>query len=101
MGRKGGRSGKGGKAAKGGRTGKGGETCMQGRAGKGGKTGKKGRAGKGGRAEKEDPAETGGGGGNCLWSHLWSLWALPGGQWTSNDRNVWAIFRHSFDNSNC
>ncbi len=32
-------------------------------------------------------AETGGGGGNWIWSHRWSLWALPGGQWTSGDLN--------------
>ena len=30
-------------------------------------------------------AETGGGGGNWIWSHRWSLWALPGGKWTSNE----------------
>lgn len=28
-------------------------------------------------------AETGGGGGDWIWSHRWSLWALPGGEWTS------------------
>jgi M6 family metalloprotease-like protein len=28
-------------------------------------------------------AETGGGNGNWIWSHRWSLWALPGGEWTS------------------
>ncbi|MDO8304045.1 MAG: choice-of-anchor J domain-containing protein, partial [Sedimentisphaerales bacterium] len=28
-----------------------------------------------------------GGGGNWIWSHRWSLWALPGGQWTSSDKN--------------
>lgn len=33
-------------------------------------------------------AETGGGGGNWIWSHRWSLWALPGGRWTSDDRNA-------------
>lgn len=32
-------------------------------------------------------AETGGGGGNWIWSHSWSLWALPGGEWTSADTN--------------
>ncbi len=32
-------------------------------------------------------AETGGGGGYWMWSHRWSLWALPGGEWTSNDLN--------------
>ena len=32
-------------------------------------------------------AETGGGGGNWIWSHRWSLWALPGGKWTSSDKN--------------
>ncbi len=32
-------------------------------------------------------AETGGGGGNWIWSHKWSLWALPGGRWTSADNN--------------
>jgi len=31
--------------------------------------------------------ETGGGGGNWIWSHRWSLWALPGGKWTSADVN--------------
>lgn len=33
-------------------------------------------------------AETGGGGGNWIWSHRWSLWALPGGEWTSSDTNI-------------
>ncbi|RYD84488.1 MAG: M6 family metalloprotease domain-containing protein, partial [Verrucomicrobiaceae bacterium] len=33
-------------------------------------------------------AETGGGNGNWIWSHKWSLWALPGGQWTSQDNNA-------------
>lgn len=28
-------------------------------------------------------AETGGGGGDWIWSHRWSLWALDGGEWTS------------------
>jgi M6 family metalloprotease-like protein len=32
-------------------------------------------------------AETGGGGGNWIWSHKWALWAVPGGQWTSADNN--------------
>lgn len=32
-------------------------------------------------------AETGGGAGNWIWSHRWSLWALPGGNWTSQDTN--------------
>lgn len=32
-------------------------------------------------------AETGGGGGNWIWSHKWALWAVPGGQWTSADDN--------------
>jgi M6 family metalloprotease-like protein len=32
-------------------------------------------------------AEAGGGGGNWIWSHQWSLWALPSGHWTSNDKN--------------
>jgi M6 family metalloprotease-like protein len=32
-------------------------------------------------------AETGGGNGNWIWSHRWSLDALPGGKWTSNDTN--------------
>ena len=36
-------------------------------------------------------AETGGGGGNWIWSHKWSLWALPGGQWTSQDNNGSAV----------
>ena len=30
-------------------------------------------------------AETGGGGGDWIWSHRWSLWQLPGGQWTSDE----------------
>jgi M6 family metalloprotease-like protein len=30
-------------------------------------------------------AETGGGGGDWIWSHRWSLWALPGGEWTSDE----------------
>lgn len=29
--------------------------------------------------------ETGGGGGDWIWSHRWSLWMLPGGEWTSNE----------------
>ena len=33
-------------------------------------------------------AETGGGSGNWIWSHKWSLWALPGGKWTSADKNA-------------
>lgn len=32
-------------------------------------------------------AETGGGGGNWIWSHRWALWQVPGGQWTSGDNN--------------
>ncbi|HWN95064.1 MAG TPA: M6 family metalloprotease domain-containing protein [Methylomirabilota bacterium] len=32
-------------------------------------------------------AETGGGNGNWMWSHRWSLFALPGGRWTSGDVN--------------
>ena len=32
-------------------------------------------------------AETGGGGGNWIWSHRWTLWALSGGQWASSDLN--------------
>ncbi|HEY1083629.1 MAG TPA: M6 family metalloprotease domain-containing protein, partial [Prosthecobacter sp.] len=32
-------------------------------------------------------AETGGGAGNWIWSHKWSLWAVPGGRWTSQDNN--------------
>ncbi len=32
-------------------------------------------------------AETGGGAGNWIWSHRWSLFALPGGRWTSADLN--------------
>lgn len=32
-------------------------------------------------------AETGGGGGNWIWSHRWALFQLPGGQWFSNDVN--------------
>ncbi|MCG8403716.1 MAG: M6 family metalloprotease domain-containing protein [Phycisphaerales bacterium] len=32
-------------------------------------------------------AETGGGGGDWIWSHKWSLWQLPGGLWTSADTN--------------
>jgi len=30
-------------------------------------------------------AETGGGGGDWIWSHRWSLWQLPGGEWTSDE----------------
>ncbi|MHC4211786.1 MAG: M6 family metalloprotease domain-containing protein, partial [Planctomycetota bacterium] len=30
-------------------------------------------------------AETGGGNGTWIWSHRWSLWALPGGEWTSSE----------------
>ena len=33
-------------------------------------------------------SETGGGGGQWIWSHRWSLWALPGGNWTSQDSNA-------------
>jgi M6 family metalloprotease-like protein len=33
-------------------------------------------------------AETGGGSGNWIWSHKWSLWALPGGNWVSADNNA-------------
>ncbi|MCF7674168.1 MAG: choice-of-anchor D domain-containing protein [Akkermansiaceae bacterium] len=33
-------------------------------------------------------AESGGGGGNWIWSHKWSLWSLPDGQWTSQDNNA-------------
>jgi len=29
--------------------------------------------------------ETGGGGGNWIWSHRWSLYQVPGGKWTSNE----------------
>lgn len=36
-------------------------------------------------------AETGGGSGNWIWSHKWSLWALPGGQWTSQDNNASSV----------
>jgi M6 family metalloprotease-like protein len=32
-------------------------------------------------------AETGGGGGNWIWSHRWSLGAVPGGAWSSADHN--------------
>jgi len=32
-------------------------------------------------------AETGGGAGNWIWSHRWSLFSLPGGRWTSSDVN--------------
>ena len=32
-------------------------------------------------------AETGGGNGDWIWSHRWSLWALPGGKWSSDDTN--------------
>ena len=32
-------------------------------------------------------AETGGGGGNWIWSHKWSLYQVPGGQYTSADNN--------------
>jgi M6 family metalloprotease-like protein len=30
-------------------------------------------------------AETGGGGGNWIWSHRWSLYMVPGNVWTSDD----------------
>ena len=30
-------------------------------------------------------AETGGGGGDWIWSHRWSLWALPDGEWISDE----------------
>lgn len=33
-------------------------------------------------------AETGGGGGFWMWSHRWSLWQLPAGQWISSDLNA-------------
>ena len=36
-------------------------------------------------------AETGSGGGNWIWSHKWSLWALAGGEWTSKDNNANAV----------
>ncbi|MFQ5461828.1 MAG: M6 family metalloprotease domain-containing protein, partial [Phycisphaerae bacterium] len=42
-------------------------------------------------------AETGGGGGNWMWSHRWSLWALPGGDWVSNDTNASGNQVHVFD----
>lgn len=32
-------------------------------------------------------AETGGGSGNWMWSHKWSLYSLAGGRWTSQDNN--------------
>jgi len=32
-------------------------------------------------------AEYGAGRENWIWSHQWSLWQLPGGQWTSSDSN--------------
>jgi M6 family metalloprotease-like protein len=32
-------------------------------------------------------AETGGGGGNWIWSHRWALYQLPGGNWASQDLN--------------
>jgi M6 family metalloprotease-like protein len=32
-------------------------------------------------------AETGGGKGNWIWSHRWSLWQLPGGEWVSTQKN--------------
>lgn len=31
-------------------------------------------------------AETGGGDGNWIWSHRWSLWALPTGEWRSDEK---------------
>ena len=33
-------------------------------------------------------AETGGGGGNWIWSHKWSLYQLPGGKYTTADTNA-------------
>jgi M6 family metalloprotease-like protein len=32
-------------------------------------------------------AETGGGNGNWIWSHKWSLWQVAGGRWTSHETN--------------
>ncbi len=42
-------------------------------------------------------AETGGGGGNWMWSHRWSLFALPGGKWTSSDVNGGGVNVKVFD----
>jgi len=35
-------------------------------------------------------AEWGGGGGNWIWSHKWSLWQVPGGLYTTQDNNALA-----------
>lgn len=42
-------------------------------------------------------AETGGGGGNWIWSHRWSLFQLPGGRWTSADTNGLGVNVKVFD----
>ncbi len=42
-------------------------------------------------------AETGGGDGNWIWSHKWSLFQIPGGRWTSTDRNANNVFVKVFD----
>ncbi|MEO0016985.1 MAG: hypothetical protein RLZZ522_268, partial [Verrucomicrobiota bacterium] len=36
-------------------------------------------------------AETGGGGGNWIWSHKSALYSVPGGRWTSLDNNASAV----------
>ncbi|HMJ91938.1 MAG TPA: M6 family metalloprotease domain-containing protein, partial [Candidatus Acidoferrum sp.] len=42
-------------------------------------------------------AETGEGGGNWIWSHKWSLFAVPGGRWTSGDQNGNGVSVKVFD----
>lgn len=42
-------------------------------------------------------AETGGGGGNWIWSHRWALFQLPGGQFTSSDLNANGVAVKVFD----
>ncbi|MCX7011987.1 MAG: M6 family metalloprotease domain-containing protein, partial [Candidatus Sumerlaeota bacterium] len=42
-----------------------------------------------------DAAETGSS--SNIWSHKWSLYALPNGHWTSNDRNAHGDFVKVFD----
>jgi M6 family metalloprotease-like protein len=42
-------------------------------------------------------AETGGGGGNWIWSHRWNLLSIPGGRWTSSDRNANNVSVKVFD----
>ncbi len=42
-------------------------------------------------------AETGGGGGNWIWSHYTFLWDLPSGEWVSSDRNDSGFRVKAFD----